>query len=64
LLIAEKLLAPYNINAHMQSLSMLIGTEGRERSAEEYRALLEAPGFSKVEGRVTGAYLDAVLATK
>src|SRR5580704_2681355 len=41
LLIAEKLLAPDNINAHMQSLNMLIGTEGRERSAEEYQALLK-----------------------
>ena len=64
LLIAEKLLAPDNIPAHMQSLNMLIGTEGRERSAAEYEALLRATGFSKVESRVTSAYLDALLATK
>jgi len=64
LLIAEKLLAPDNVAAHMQSLNMLIGTEGRERSADEYEALLGAAGFSKVESRVTGAYLDAVLAIK
>lgn len=62
LLIAEKLLTPDNIPAHMQSLNMLIGTEGRERSAAEYETLLRAAGFSKVESRVTGAYLDAVLA--
>jgi acetylserotonin N-methyltransferase len=64
LLIAEKLLEPGYIAAHMQSLNMLIGTEGRERSAAEYETLLRAAGFSKVESRVTGAYLDAVLAIK
>lgn len=63
-LIAEKLLAPDNVPAHMQSLNMLIGTEGRERSAAEYEAFLRAAGFSKIESRVTGAYLDAVLAIK
>ncbi len=64
LLIAEKLLAPDRVSAHMQSLNMLIGTEGRERSAAEYEALLRAAGFSKSESRVTGAYLDAVLTIK
>jgi acetylserotonin O-methyltransferase len=64
LLIAEKLLRPDDVSAHMQSLNMLIGTEGRERSAAEYEALLRGVGFSKVESRITGAYLDAVLATK
>ena len=63
LLIAEKLLEPGYVAAHMQSLNM-IGTEGRERSAAEYEALLRAAGFSKVESRVTGVYLDAVLAIK
>jgi acetylserotonin N-methyltransferase len=64
LLIAEKLLEPGYVAAHMQSLNMLIGTEGRERSAAEYQTLLSAAGFSKIESRVTGAYLDAVLAIK
>jgi acetylserotonin O-methyltransferase len=64
LLIAEKLLEPGYVAAHMQSLNMLIGTEGRERSAAEYEALLRAAGFSNVESRVTGAYLDAILAVK
>jgi acetylserotonin O-methyltransferase len=64
LLVAEKLLTPGYISAHMQSLNMLINAEGRERSAAEYEALLRAAGFSKVETRVTGAYLDAVLAIK
>jgi acetylserotonin O-methyltransferase len=64
LLIAEKLLEPGYVAAHMQSLNMLIGTEGRERSAGEYEALLRTAGFSNVQSRVTGAYLDAVLALK
>jgi acetylserotonin N-methyltransferase len=62
LLIAEKLLI--NVPAHMQSLNMLIVTEGRERTAEEYASLLHAAGFSQVESRHTGAPLDATLAIK
>ena len=42
LLIAEKLLEPDYVSGHMQSLNMLIVTEGRERSASEYGALLRA----------------------
>lgn len=52
------------VHAQMQSLNMLVCTEGRERSAEEYRALLEAAGFGEVEARRTGTPLDAVLARK
>ena len=36
----------------------------RLRSVTEVEALLRAAGFSKVESRVTGVYLDAVLAIK
>jgi acetylserotonin N-methyltransferase len=43
---------------------MLVCTEGRERTLSEYRQLLEAAGFEQVQGRVTGAYLDAVIARK
>ena len=67
LLIAEKLLDEDKSGptpAHMQSLNMLICTEGRERTLTEYRALLREAGFASVEGRRTGAVLDAVLATK
>ena len=65
LLIAERLLAEDKsgpVAAHMQSLNMLVVTEGKERTLGEYRALLEDAGFREVEGRVTGAPLDAVLA--
>ena len=66
-LIAEKLLNEDKtgpVSANMQSLNMLVCTEGRERTLAEYRELLTAAGFSDVRGRVTGAPLDAVLATK
>lgn len=67
LLIAEKLLDEDKSGptpAHMQSLNMLVCTEGRERTLGEYRALLREAGFASVEGRHTGALVDAVLATK
>ncbi len=67
LLIAEKLMNEDGVGplgAAMQSLNMLIVTEGRERSLSEYRALLRRAGFTDIEGRRTGAYLDAILAVK
>jgi acetylserotonin O-methyltransferase len=64
LLIAEKLLEPQYVSGHMQSLNMLIVTEGRERSAAEYEGLLRAVGFSQVDSRHTGAPVDAILAIK
>lgn len=67
LLVAEKLLdedmcGP--VHAHMQSLNMLICTEGRERSLSQYAELLRDCGFRDVQGQRTGAPLDAILATK
>jgi acetylserotonin N-methyltransferase len=67
LLIAEKLLFEDRsgpLSAHLQSLSMLLVTEGKERSLSEYTALLEEAGFVEIEGRRTGKYLDAILARK
>jgi acetylserotonin N-methyltransferase len=67
LLIGEKLLAEDGVGplpANMQSLNMLVVTEGRERSLGEYRHLLTRAGFDHVEGRRTGVALDAILAIK
>jgi len=67
LLVAEKLLDEDKSGptpALLQSLNMLVCTEGKERTLAEYAALLRAAGFANVEGRRTGAMLDAVLATK
>jgi acetylserotonin N-methyltransferase len=64
LLIAEKLLEETYVAAHMQSLNMLIATEGRERTAAEYESLLKSIGFSTVDSRRTETPLDAILAIK
>lgn len=50
--------------AVMQSLNMLVCTEGGERSSAEYRALLLEAGFASVDVRRTGTALDAILALK
>jgi len=67
LLIAEKLLFDDGagpVSANMQSLNMLICTDGRERTRGEYADVLGSAGFSRVESRRTGGYLDAILAKK
>lgn len=67
LLIAEILLDDDKmgpVNAHMQSLNMLVVTEGRERSLPEYESLLRAAGFARVTGKRTGKAVDAILAVK
>ncbi|MGA3328262.1 MAG: class I SAM-dependent methyltransferase [Terriglobia bacterium] len=67
LLIAEKLLNDDKtgpVPALMQSLSMLVCTEGKERTLAEYTALLRQAGFAQVMGKVTNAPLDAILAVK
>ena len=67
LLVAERLLDDDKggpITAHMQSLSMLICTEGRERTVAEYESLLRDAGFSSVSAKRTGTPMDAILAVK
>ena len=67
LLIAEKLIDDDRsgpVSAHMQSLNMLVVTEGRERTAGEYEALLREAGFRSVEAGRTGAPVDAILGVK
>jgi acetylserotonin O-methyltransferase len=67
ILIAEKLLNENKsgpVSAQLQSLNMLVCTEGKERSLMEYRGLLEKAGFRDVEGKITGAPLDAIFARK
>lgn len=48
----------------LQSLNMLVQTEGKERSGSEYRVLLEQHGFTNVKIRLTGNLLDVVLCVK
>ena len=66
-LIAERLLNEDKsgpVNTHMQSLNMLVCTEGRERTLSEYEAILRRAGFASVQGVRTGTPRDAVLAIK
>lgn len=67
LLIAERLLDEDKtgpVPALLQSLNMLVCTEGKERTLSEYTALLRKAGFAEVQGRKTGAPLDAILAVR
>ena len=67
ILIAEKMLNEDKsgpTSAQLQSLNMLVCTEGRERTLVEYRKLLEDNGFANVAGKFTGAPLDAIFALK
>lgn len=50
--------------ALMQSLNMIVCTEGRERTLSDYAVLLEEAGFSSVQGFRTSVPLDAILAVK
>ena len=50
--------------AMMQSLNMLVCTEGKERSAHEYEELLRQAGFASIEVAETNVPLDCILAMK
>jgi hypothetical protein len=52
------------LRALLQSLNMLVQTEGRERTQDEFRRLLLAVGFRDVRFSTSGTYLDAILAIK
>lgn len=67
LLVAEIMVAPERdgpVWAQMQDLNMLVCTEGRERTCDEYKSLLTSVGFKEVQASVTNAPVDAILATK
>jgi acetylserotonin N-methyltransferase len=67
ILIVEKLLFEDKSGprrAQLQSLNMLLCTEGKERTLGEYAALLDRTGFGEVQGLRTDTPLDAVLAIR
>ena len=67
LLIAEKLLHDDKSGppaALLQSLNMLVCTEGKERTLAEYADLLTGHGFRNIIGVKTSAPVDAILARK
>ncbi|KAL4635536.1 N-acetylserotonin O-methyltransferase-like protein isoform X2 [Arapaima gigas] len=66
-LLAETVLderKPHSSRAFLQSLNMLVQTEGEERSFVRYSALLREHGFAGVRLCCTGNFLDALLAFK
>jgi acetylserotonin N-methyltransferase len=66
-LIAEKVLHDDKAGpewAVLQSLNMLVCTEGKERTLGEYAALLTQVGFADVTGVRTPSPLDVVMAVK
>ncbi len=66
-LIAEKVLHDDKAGpewAVVQSLNMLVCTEGKERTLGEYEALLTRAGFADVTGHRTPSPLDVVMAVK
>jgi acetylserotonin N-methyltransferase len=67
LLICERLLNDERdgpVSAYLQSLNMLLCTEGQERSPSEYENLTRAAGFSSFDYRRTGQPVDVMLALK
>ncbi|MBI4587157.1 MAG: homocysteine methyltransferase [Planctomycetes bacterium] len=67
LLICEKILNDQKdgpATALLQSLNMLVCTEGRERTGGEYEALVREAGFASFQARRTERGVDAMLATK
>lgn len=52
------------LTVQLYSLNMLVQTEGRERTAAQYAALLTAAGFSNIQHRLTGKIYDAILGHK
>jgi acetylserotonin N-methyltransferase len=67
IVIAEKLLNDDKTGpewATLQTLNMLVCTEGKERTAAEYECLLRNAGFTDVAAMRTSAPVDAILAVK
>ncbi|KAM3862480.1 acetylserotonin O-methyltransferase [Diretmus argenteus] len=52
------------LTVQLYSLNMLVQTEGQERTASQYAALLTAAGFTSIQDRRTGKIYDAVLGRK
>ncbi|XP_041898019.1 acetylserotonin O-methyltransferase isoform X1 [Corvus kubaryi] len=52
------------VETQLYSMNMLVQTEGKERTAEEYSKLLEAAGFGVIQVKRTGKLYDAVLGRK
>ncbi|KAG8450574.1 hypothetical protein GDO86_003010 [Hymenochirus boettgeri] len=50
--------------SQMQNLSMLLQTEGKERTSSEFESLLKAAGFENIKFNIKGNLSEAILALK
>ncbi|XP_067889310.1 probable bifunctional dTTP/UTP pyrophosphatase/methyltransferase protein isoform X2 [Heterodontus francisci] len=67
LLLAELVLYDWKTKssrAVLQSLNMFVQSKGKERSGSEYRKLLHKHGFTNVQIKCTGSFLDVILCIK
>lgn len=63
-LVAETIMDRESPYAALQSLNMLVQTEGRERTKGQYADLLRQHGFGAVRTVQTSNFLDAFMACK
>ncbi|KAM3862294.1 putative bifunctional dTTP/UTP pyrophosphatase/methyltransferase protein [Diretmus argenteus] len=63
-LIAETMLDTSRLYSALQSLNMLVQTEGKERTERQYTHLLSKHGFGDIRVAHTMNFLDAVIAIK
>lgn len=63
-LVAETILDGETPYAALQSLNMLVQTEGQERTKEQYADLLRQHGFGVIRAVQTSNFLDAFMACK
>ncbi|XP_029457614.1 acetylserotonin O-methyltransferase-like [Rhinatrema bivittatum] len=52
------------VMSQLQSLNMLLQTEGKERTSAEYSKLLTTVGFKEIQVKTTGKIYDAILGKK
>ena len=48
------------VSSLMMCMQMLVSTEGKERSAQEYSELLEKHGFENIQVKRTGVNRDVI----
>lgn len=64
MLIAETMLEGHKASSALQSLNMLVQTEGRERTETQFEDLLYQHGFEDMRVVHTRNFLDALIAFK
>ncbi|XP_053313338.1 acetylserotonin O-methyltransferase-like [Spea bombifrons] len=53
-----------SLMSHLQNIAILLLTEGKERTASEYKRLLETAGFKNIQFCTNGDLMEGILARK